>query len=180
MSESRVSKGVVRIESPVFHFPRYADNGLSDHYKPHLAVDHGPGGPSLTRQEFAEECDVNTIMERYEHTGVLPAGGEAFYYDFTSLPTSMMESMDVMRNATEAFMTLPAKVRREFENDAASFVDFASDPENLPQMRTWGLAPEAPVEPPKAAPAVPMTDLVPVKPSASPSPAPAPAAPTVT
>lgn len=30
-------------------------------------------GPSMCRQEFAEECDINAIMERYQTVGVLPA-----------------------------------------------------------------------------------------------------------
>lgn len=164
-------KGVVKIEHDVFHFPPARRGELSDFYKPHDEVSHEPGGPSLTRQDFAEECDINAIMERYQHTGVLPAGGEPFYYDFTTLPTTMMESMDVMRQATDAFMTLPAKVRREFDNDPAEFVDFASNPDNVEQMREWGLA-----EPKKALP-VPQ-EPAPAAPSqlpASPAPAPGPA-----
>jgi len=145
-------RGVVKISSDVFHFPKEPDNGLNNFYVPHRNVSQPPGGPSLTRQEYKEECDINEIMARFETTGVLPAGGESFYYDFTTLPETMMDSMLLMGQATEAFMSLPASVRREFDNDAAQFVDFASDPENLPQMRTWGLAPELPKEPVKPPP----------------------------
>lgn len=104
-------------------------------------------GPSLTRQEFAEECDINTLMAKYD-THVIGGPGnlppmEPVYTDFTTAPSSLLEYMTLMIDAEKAFMSLPAVVRREFDNSAQMFVDFASDPENLDQMRTWGLAPPA-------------------------------------
>jgi len=117
-------------------------------------------GPSLTRQEFAEECDVNSIMARYQgHViggpGNLSAMGPPMYVDFAAMPGSLMEYMDFMQNADKAFMFLPAVVRKEFDNDPRMFVDFASDPENVDQMRTWGLAAPAPKEAPGDAKAAP-------------------------
>lgn len=115
-------------------------------------------GPSLTRQEFAEECDINVLMKRYEgHAiggpGMLPPAQPSFV-DFTGIPSNLLDYMNLMTDAESAFMTLPAPVRKEFDNSAHAFVDFASDPENLPQMRTWGLAPPAPAAP-LAAPGAP-------------------------
>jgi hypothetical protein len=67
------------------------------------------------------------------------------------MPSDLMGTMAMLSDAETAFMSLPAQVRREFDNDPLQFVDFASDPENVPQMRTWGLAPpEAVPEPPPA------------------------------
>lgn len=172
----RRSRGVFKVQDDVFHFPKAEPNGLSDFHKPHLAVGHSAGGPSLARQEFKEECDINEIMARYETTGILPpTGAEPFYYDFTTLPTDLRGAMDVMREGGEAFMSLPAEVRRLFDNDPAWFVDYASNPEHLDQMRAWGLAaPEPAPSAPQGAPGA-----SPVAPAASvPSPAPAaPAAP---
>lgn len=103
--------------------------------------------PSLTRQEFAEECDINTIMKRYEghNTGPngLPNVGVPQYVDLSGMPTDLMGYMQLMQDAERAFMTLPAAVRREFDNDPIAFVDFASDPGNIDQMRAWDLAPPA-------------------------------------
>jgi hypothetical protein len=105
--------------------------------------------PSLTRQEFAEECDINTLMKRYEGHGqtinyllAQPAQG-GMYLDFAELPQDLMGYMQFMDKAKVAFMTLPAIVRKEFDNDPIMFCDFASDPENLEQMRAWDLAPKA-------------------------------------
>lgn len=110
-------------------------------------------GPSLTRQEFAEECDINTLMARYEgHViggpGNLPVVGPDNFVDWTTQPQTLLEYMDVMRTAEQAFMSLPAVVRKEFDNDPVEFVAFAADPENQAQMATWGLA--EPVKPPPA------------------------------
>lgn len=169
---AKVPAGVVKIESEVFHFQKPENpSGLSDFYKPRAVVLHPTGGPSVTRQEFAQECDVNEIMERFAATGVLPNVGEPFYYDFTSLPPTMQDAMEVMRKAGDAFMTLNAKVRREFDNDAAQWADFASDPDNLDQMRAWGLAPPAPAPEPQPAP--PAGVLTP-QPSPGPAPSPSP------
>lgn len=109
--------------------------------------------PSLTRQEFAEECDINVIMSRYEKTGVIShvSQREPLYLDLTGIP-DFRTAMDMMNDAEKAFLSLPAQVRKDFDNDARNFVDFASDPANLDKMREYGLAPPAPQEPPQAAP----------------------------
>ena len=115
--------------------------------------------PSLTRQEFKDECDINSIMSRYDAYLADPMKSvrEPIYYDFASMPKTLMEAMEVVKTGAEAFMRLPAAVRREFDNDPAAFVDYAADPSNVDQMRVWGLA-------------------QPVPPGAVPSPAPAAAA----
>ena len=115
-------------------------------------------GPSLTRQEFAEECDINALMARYEGHVIGGPGNmapaEPMYADFGNMPKTLLEYMDFMNMAEAEFMRLPAVVRREFDNSAHMFVEFASNPENLEQMRTWGLAPPAKApEAPAAAPA---------------------------
>lgn len=124
-------------------------------------------GESLTRQEFAEECDINSLMARYEKHGTginhLVNTAAPMYLDFNELPDTLLGYMEFMDKAQNAFMTLPALVRREFDNNAHLFCDFAANPENLDQMREWGLAPpKEPVKTPESPPA--------------PAPAPAPAA----
>lgn len=108
--------------------------------------------PSLTRQEFADECDINTIMERYEASGVISHVNRAtpVYLDTVGYP-DLQGAMDQFREATLAFKALPAAVRREFDHDPQKFVDFASDEKNIPRLREWGLAapekaPDAPIK----------------------------------
>lgn len=110
--------------------------------------DMGPMEDGLTRQEFAEECDINTLMARYEAGGAISHVNKAtpVYLDTTLYP-GLQASMDAFREASLSFAALPAKVRREFDNDPQLFVDFAINPDNIERMREWGLAPPAPVEP---------------------------------
>ncbi|WNK14810.1 MAG: internal scaffolding protein [Microvirus sp.] len=95
---------------------------------------------SLTQQSGAEDADINVIVARYMRTGVLPQIqmpplGEDFVesWDFRS-------AMDNIVAAKQSFDMLPANVRYKFKNDPAEFVDFCEDPDNLPQLRKWGLA----------------------------------------
>ncbi|UDN67818.1 internal scaffolding protein [robinz microvirus RP_136] len=115
---------------------------LSSNYCEHDGVEFHPEGISLTRQEFADECDINILMAQYEKTGVINHfnSGLPQYYDLTDMPDDLMGALDHMKNAEEAFMRLPAHVRKEFDNDPKAFVVYATDPNNLSQLREWGLA----------------------------------------
>lgn len=123
-------------------------------YRPHQPVDLICTDASMTSQEFADEADINSIMRRYEKTGVVPSHGrEGFYGEFADLP-DFMEAQRIIMDAETAFAALPSRVRKEFDNDPAKFVEFASDPANVDQMRAWGLAEpakavETPLDPPK-------------------------------
>lgn len=136
-------------------------------YVPHAAVDLCCTDPSMTRQEFADDADINTIMRRYESTGTVPGTERVpFYGDFTDMP-DFMQAQAIVIDATDAFMSLPARVRREFDNNPAEFVKFASDPDNVEQMRIWGLAePAKPVEKPLDDPKGPEAPKEPIEPAA--------------
>ena len=123
---------------------------MQDFYK--TSGERGDLGEMLdgvTRQEFAEECDINTIMARYEAGGAVSHVNKAqpVYLDCTLYP-GLQAHMDAFREASLSFAALPAKVRREFDNDPQKFVDFACDPANIERMREWGLAEPAKTEPP--------------------------------
>lgn len=117
-----------------------------------LNVEFHPEGPSMTRSEFQDECDVNQIMARYEKNGIWPIQmglQEPRYVDFTILPGDLQGTIAYMQEAELSFMQLPASIRREFDNDAVRFVEFASDGANIGKLREWGLArPEEVEEPP--------------------------------
>lgn len=104
--------------------------------------------PSLTRQEFAEDCDINTLMAKYETTGVINHfnNQSPAYMDLAEVP-DLQGALALVADAQNAFMRLPAITRREFDNDPVKFIAFATDEKNIEKMREWGLAPPAPVEP---------------------------------
>lgn len=120
-------------------------------YDEHEPVTVDASHDGLTRQEFADECDINVLMARYEKTGVIThySRKEPAYFDASEVP-DLATALHMAEEAERAFMQLPASARREFDNDAVKFVEYAQDPANLPRMREWGLAP------PEAVPDAPM------------------------
>lgn len=103
-----------------------------------IAFDPSEG---LTKQSFAEECDINTIVRRFGLTGQLPSNiRQPSYGDFTAA-FDYRSALDAVIAADESFMTLPANVRQRFGNDPAAFVDFCSDPANRAEAERLGLVP---------------------------------------
>jgi len=109
--------------------------------------------PSMTKQEFAKECDINNIIKAFSITGQFNhISAKAASGAFIDLPDKidLQTSLSIIEEANAAFGSLPAHVRDRFHNDPANFLEFSYKLENLPEMRKMGLAPEAPPEPPKA------------------------------
>lgn len=93
-----------------------------------------------TVQSQAEEADINTIVRRFGLTGTLPQGVRVpTYGDFDGV-SDYREALEALKAADASFMAMPADVRKRFDNDAAAFVDFCSDANNLDEMRKLGLA----------------------------------------
>lgn len=111
-------------------------------------------GPGRTIQSAKEECDVNTIMAKYMKTGQLPdmIKKNPQYGDFSDA-VDYQTAVNTVLFADEQFGALPAKVRSRFENDPAAFLEFATNPANLPEMQKMGLAPV-----PRPAPKAPESD----------------------
>jgi phage internal scaffolding protein len=110
--------------------------------------------PSMTKQNLKDDADVNKIIKRYNKTGVLPNMNklEAIYGEITS--QDLQDALNKVDASYEAFSEVPSQIRGQFENDAGKFIDYATNPANIDQMRQWGLAPtpEAPPEPPPEPP----------------------------
>ena len=95
--------------------------------------------PSLAQQSFREECDINTIVKRFNLTGELPSGVSApLYGDFCEV-TDYHSALNVVKAADAAFLSLPAEVRARFGNDPGLFVDFISDEKNRAEAEQLGL-----------------------------------------
>lgn len=125
---------------------------------------HAPvGETSMAAQEFKTQCDVNHIMRKFEKTNLLNHVNrrEGQYGDFMEA-RSYHESLNLIREADEMFMTVPSKIRERFDNDAGKFLAFVQDEANAEAMAEMGLlkpgqvpaepAPEALEEPPEAPP----------------------------
>lgn len=95
--------------------------------------------PSLAKQSFRDECDINTILRQFNVTGQLPVGSvQPQYGDFSGI-TDYQSALNAVMAAQDSFLQLPAKVRARFDNDPALFVEFASDEANRDEMKALGL-----------------------------------------
>ena len=95
--------------------------------------------PSLTKQSFRDECDINNILRKFNVTGQLPVGSvQPQYGDFSGI-TDYQSALNAVMAAQDSFLALPAKVRAKFDNDPALFVEFASDEANKDEMKALGL-----------------------------------------
>ena len=114
-------------------------------YAERKRVQMKPSGESLTQQHFAKDADVRNIIKQYDRTGLIAnvARGVAQYGDYSEV-NEYRESLDMVNRANDNFMQLPAEIRQMFGNDAGTFFEFATNPENEKKMIELGLK-EAPV-----------------------------------
>ncbi|UDN67710.1 internal scaffolding protein [robinz microvirus RP_101] len=107
--------------------------------------------PSMTKQEFQFECDINNVIKSFSQTGMFKhVSSRASQGAYEDLPdgADFQEALNEVHRAREAFMTLPSKLRSRFGNDPAEFLAFTHDPGNLDELRSLGLANPAPLPPP--------------------------------
>lgn len=96
--------------------------------------------PSLTQQQFKDECDVNNILKRYQTTGEIShlAKTRGVYADFSSVE-DYHTSLNKINNAEEAFFQLPAEIRDRFANDPAKLLEFVKNEKNYDEGVKLGL-----------------------------------------
>lgn len=108
--------------------------------------------PTKTQQQFKEETDINTIVQRFGITGELPSDVPVPQSgDFSDAVTDYQTALNLVIAADQAFMALPAQVRQRFNNDPARLVEFVSDADNRDEARKLGLlvpetAPQGPIK----------------------------------
>lgn len=112
-------------------------------------------GPTMTRQEFKEDCDINRILGQYRKTGMIAHRNthQGQYGEFAKM--DFHEAMNFVVETQEMFETVPSDVRSKFGNDPGAFVDFVTNSDNLDEMREMGLAPPQRPEPAPPAPPAP-------------------------
>lgn len=113
--------------------------------------------PSMTKQSFKDECDINNIVAKYEATGILDhvnqAAARGVYEDLPS-GLDLQAGLNIIAQAEEAFMALPAAARAEFKNDPVLFVEAFNNPTEANQELFIKLGLATDTRPPKA-PAAP-------------------------
>lgn len=103
-------------------------------------------GTSRTKQAFADECDINRIMARYNtienYNAVVaiqsPVRVKPQFGDFTTVP-DFVAAQNTLLRAQAMFDALPAVIRDRFANDPAKLLAFLEDPVNRDEAVKLGL-----------------------------------------
>lgn len=122
---------------------------LRSFYRPHRRIvengshpDTGEIMPSMTKQSFKAECDINNIIKQFSQTGIVThISDRASKGQYADLPDSadFQEALNIVGAANESFMSLPSKVRDRFGNNPELFLQFLHDPKNEDEARALGL-----------------------------------------
>lgn len=117
-----------------------------------------------TKQSFANESDINSIMAKFHRTGVLVDPGKistrkAFFGDVSGV-VDFQTLQDTVLAANENFRNLPSEIRTRFGNNPGKLISFLEDADNLDEAVELGIV-DAPPEPVVDPPVVPPAPVVP-------------------
>lgn len=103
--------------------------------------------PSKVQEQFADACQTDTIIRKYNTMGVNPfiASGGSQYLDTTEIP-SFVVAQNSQVKVREYFEGLPSDIRLEFNNDPAQFAEAVLDPQNADYLREIGVLAPLPAE----------------------------------
>lgn len=116
-------------------------------YNPPEVLGFSSDLPSKVQEQFADACQTDTIIRKYNMMGVNPfiASGGSQYLDTTQIPDFICAS-NAQVKVKEYFEGLPADIRLEFNNDPMQFAEVVSDPRNTDYLRDIGVLAPLPAE----------------------------------
>ena len=116
-------------------------------YNPQKVVGFSSEMPSKVQDQFADACQTDTIIRKYNMMGVNPfiAEGGSQYLDTTQIP-SFLAAQNAQVKVKEYFEGLPSDIRLEFNNDPMKFAEVVSDPRNADYLRDIGILEPLPSE----------------------------------
>lgn len=101
------------------------------------------GGPTMTKQSFADQCDINRIVSNFQKTGFVDHARKsaARYGDQTEL--TFFETQTAVANIKSIYEGLNVDRRGLFES-VYDFINAVADPTQTSRLIEAGLLPEAP------------------------------------
>lgn len=112
------SNPFTKVDLPFFKTPYNHDREAESDRTALLCNDQ-----SLTKQEFKEETDINTILNRFLKTGEPPPMALPEHFDDLSGRRTYFEMQTQLAEANARFYTLPASTRADFANQPAQWAD---------------------------------------------------------
>jgi len=102
---------------------------------------------TLTKQAFKEQADINSIVNTFMKTGVMPDTVNMPRYGDFAEALDYHTALNLVMQAEDAFMELPATLRARFENDAGQLLAFLEDDANRAEAEALGLVQAQVIEP---------------------------------
>lgn len=81
----------------------------------------------ITKQSFADQCDINKIMAKYQKTGLIDHVTKHSAEYGVHTQRDLLEAYEVIERAEEMFADLPSKARETFGNDPGKFLAYMED-----------------------------------------------------
>lgn len=128
---------------------------IRDYYTPRVRRGICFPAQGRTKQEFAQECDINNIMSRYLKTGIIDHVRDSSPQFLDASPLEFQEAMELVAQASTLFEELPSSIRNRFENDATKLLEFVHDPANVAESVAMGFLDPAKLPPSNEAPKAP-------------------------
>ena len=96
----------------------------------------------LTEQSHKDACDVNTIMAKYQKTGLIDHVNkyEGVYGDVTG--ADYREAMELICSKKTEFYELPSSIREQFNNDPAEYLELLQTDQGIEELTNM-LSPRA-------------------------------------
>lgn len=103
--------------------------------------------PSLTSQEFKEECNINVLLKKYAVQAkllgmplseVIPQPTAENFGDFTNVE-DFQQSMNRISQVKGLFDSLPSDIRQRCGNDPANFLRMCQDSNNFKEFAERGI-----------------------------------------
>ena len=100
-----------------------AKNRFQTAYGPRERQNAPVAGISITEQHHKKSCDINSIVAKYQKTGLVDHINkhEAKYGDVSGY--DYKTAQDLVAEQKTIFYELPSQVRAEFDNDPANYLD---------------------------------------------------------
>jgi len=101
--------------------------------------------PSITQQHFKHEVNINTIIAKFNKTGILGDGQAAVpRYADVSLFGDFREAQEKIQMGKDAFMALPFEVRKLAGNDPQRVWEVLTNPANRGILEEAGVLEKIP------------------------------------
>jgi len=109
---------VVENKTPVWKTPNNHDTMFESNRTALFCAE-----PSLAKQEFKEDADINVILARVMKTGEIPNMVLPEHFTDVSEKKTYHEQATQLAEANALFYRLPADIRTKFSNDPATWAD---------------------------------------------------------